>query len=62
VNFFGIKRKDISVASIELLEKLGYTPGGVSLIPATDNVKVIIDSKISEYEKIVCGSGPREKH
>jgi prolyl-tRNA editing enzyme YbaK/EbsC (Cys-tRNA(Pro) deacylase) len=59
--FFGIKRKDISIASIELLGKLGYTPGGVSPIPVTDNAEVIIDSKILEYEKIVCGSGTGEK-
>jgi prolyl-tRNA editing enzyme YbaK/EbsC (Cys-tRNA(Pro) deacylase) len=59
--FLGVKRKDINVASAELLEKFGYTPGGISPIPATENTEVIIDSKILEYEKIVCGSGDGEK-
>ncbi|MDR2402284.1 MAG: hypothetical protein LBD32_02375 [Cytophagales bacterium] len=45
------------------MEKLGYTPGRVSPIHVIENTEVIIDSKILEYEKIVCGSGPRrEKH
>jgi prolyl-tRNA editing enzyme YbaK/EbsC (Cys-tRNA(Pro) deacylase) len=59
--FMGVKRKDINVASMELSEKLGYTPGGISPIPVTENAKVIIDSKILEYEKIICGSGVGEK-
>jgi prolyl-tRNA editing enzyme YbaK/EbsC (Cys-tRNA(Pro) deacylase) len=46
---------------MELLEKLGYTPGGISPIPVTENAEVIIDSKILEYEKILCGSGAGEK-
>jgi prolyl-tRNA editing enzyme YbaK/EbsC (Cys-tRNA(Pro) deacylase) len=33
----------------------------VSSIPVTENTEVIIDSKILEYEKIVCGSGTGEK-
>jgi prolyl-tRNA editing enzyme YbaK/EbsC (Cys-tRNA(Pro) deacylase) len=57
----GIKRKDIKVANAEWLENHGYTPGGISPIPVTENVRVIIDSKFLEYEKIVCGSGDGEK-
>jgi prolyl-tRNA editing enzyme YbaK/EbsC (Cys-tRNA(Pro) deacylase) len=60
-DFLGVKRKDFNVASMELLEKFGYTPGGISPIPVTENAEVIIDSKILEYEKILCGSGDGEK-
>jgi prolyl-tRNA editing enzyme YbaK/EbsC (Cys-tRNA(Pro) deacylase) len=60
-DFFGVKRKDFNVASMELLGKWGYTPGGISPIPITENTEVIIDSKILEYEKILCGSGDGEK-
>jgi prolyl-tRNA editing enzyme YbaK/EbsC (Cys-tRNA(Pro) deacylase) len=49
--FLGAKRKDINAASIDSLEKFGYTPGGISPIPVTENTEVIIDSKILEYEK-----------
>jgi prolyl-tRNA editing enzyme YbaK/EbsC (Cys-tRNA(Pro) deacylase) len=60
-DFLNLKRKDLNVASIELLEKCGYTPGGISPIPAAENAEIIIDSKILEYEKILCGSGDGEK-
>ncbi|MDR0632159.1 MAG: YbaK/EbsC family protein [Holosporaceae bacterium] len=56
-----IKRKDIKVASAEWLENHGYTSGGISPIPVTENARVIVDSKILEYTKIVCGSGDGEK-
>jgi prolyl-tRNA editing enzyme YbaK/EbsC (Cys-tRNA(Pro) deacylase) len=56
----GAKRKDIKVADAEWMENQ-YTPGGISPIPITENARVIVDSKILEYEKIVCGSGDGEK-
>jgi prolyl-tRNA editing enzyme YbaK/EbsC (Cys-tRNA(Pro) deacylase) len=59
--FLGVKRKDFNVASMESLEKLGYTPGGISPIPLNEDAEIIIDSKILEYEKILCGSGDGEK-
>jgi prolyl-tRNA editing enzyme YbaK/EbsC (Cys-tRNA(Pro) deacylase) len=59
--FLKIKRKDIKVANAELLRNYGYAPGGISPIPVTENTKVVTDSKILKYEKIVCGSGDGEK-
>jgi Cys-tRNA(Pro)/Cys-tRNA(Cys) deacylase len=52
-----INRKDLKSASRELLLDLGYSPGGVSPIPVSENTKVIVDSSILNYETIVCGSG-----
>jgi Cys-tRNA(Pro) deacylase len=59
--FLEIKRKEIEIANTELLKNLGYAPGGISPIPITEDATVIIDSKILEYEKIICGSGSGDK-
>jgi prolyl-tRNA editing enzyme YbaK/EbsC (Cys-tRNA(Pro) deacylase) len=52
-----INRKDLKCANAELLLSLGYEPGGISPIPVAENTRVIVDSAILKYERIVCGSG-----
>jgi prolyl-tRNA editing enzyme YbaK/EbsC (Cys-tRNA(Pro) deacylase) len=57
----GTNRKNLKPASPEFLLDLGYSPGGISPIPVTENTKVIADSSVLDYEQIVCGSGDGTK-
>jgi Cys-tRNA(Pro) deacylase len=57
-----IKRNELQMADINELEsKFGYTVGGISPIPVSDEISVIFDSQILDFAKVYCGMGESNK-
>lgn len=53
-----INRRQLrSVSPGDVERELGFEVGGVGPFPVQDNVRVILDGSLGEYEVVCCGSG-----
>ncbi|MEW2051611.1 EamA family transporter [Streptomyces sp. NPDC005476] len=56
----GVRRTDLTPASVERLEKLDMQPGGICPWCADESAVVIFDESLMDAGRVYCGSGRRD--